>query len=150
MLVEWNQLLFDTYLPKTWGALFPILTGVDHVGDVYSAWPRQQPRVETGDSTYWKNLPRDLLSAVVASRAEVWPLVTTNLDGRNRTSTCVAWDKTILVAPAIMGADVLSALVKTGLKIIQPPQYLLNLTESAKISYTAATSEATARHLHVS
>lgn len=74
VLVEWNQLLFDVYIPQAWMYLLSILVDTDGVPDVFKAWPHTQGG-QDGDSGYWKDLPMKLLDCVVKSGAAVWPVI---------------------------------------------------------------------------
>ncbi|KAJ7578449.1 hypothetical protein C8J56DRAFT_967961 [Mycena floridula] len=135
VLVEWNQTLFSTYLPKTWAALLRVLTRMGEVSDVFHAWPPHQNPVETGESVYWQNLPIAVLSAVVASKAPIWPLVSHNA----ATPVHVELTSEALVAPAGISEDLLAASIRAGLEIIRPPTYLLDLMGMADIGYKLMT-----------
>ncbi|KAG7442137.1 uncharacterized protein BT62DRAFT_1010912 [Guyanagaster necrorhizus] len=139
VLVEWNQLLFDKYLPKAWAALFPVLIKQDGLKEIYRAWPAAQPIVETGDSTYWQDLPRNLLSAVVSSGALVWPLVPRSPKSKAWNTEVAAFQdlRSVIVAGGAIDVKALQALVDAGLKIIQPPEYIMK----ADINHTALTPD---------
>jgi hypothetical protein len=74
VLVEWNQLLFDVYIPQVWTSLLSILINEDCVSDIFRAWPHTQGG-QDGDSGYWKDLPMKLLECIVKSGAAVWPVI---------------------------------------------------------------------------
>ncbi|KNZ76211.1 Sacsin [Termitomyces sp. J132] len=54
--IEWNKLLFEEYLPKTWTCLLSMLTNT-HCGlpiqNVFDVWPPPQDADQLGDSGYW-------------------------------------------------------------------------------------------------
>ncbi|KAK0447435.1 uncharacterized protein EV420DRAFT_1713851 [Desarmillaria tabescens] len=139
VLVEWNQLLFEKYLPKAWATLLPILIEQDGLKQIYRAWPAAQPIVETGDSTYWQDLPRHLLTAVVSSGFMVWPLVPRSPKNRARNTPVAAFQnlRSVIVASSAIDVKALQALVDAGLNIIQPPEYIMR----ADINHTALTPD---------
>ncbi|KAJ6617959.1 hypothetical protein B0H10DRAFT_1947944 [Mycena sp. CBHHK59/15] len=136
VLVEWNHILFESFLPRTWAALLKVLLQDDLLTDVFRAWPPAQSVVFGGDSAYWQTLPAKLLACIVASKAEVWPVVT----GSKQTSTPHFADLgSVLVASADIDEATLRALANAGLRVTQLPEYILQLLSNggvADVQYT--------------
>ncbi|KAK0187120.1 hypothetical protein F5146DRAFT_1063566 [Armillaria mellea] len=139
VLIEWNQLLFEKYLPKAWVVLLPVLIEQDALKHIYRAWPAAQPIVETGDGTYWQDLPRNLLSAVASSGSVVWPLVPRSLKSNSWNMEVAPFQnlRSVMVAGSAIDVEALQALVDAGLNIIQPPEYIMK----AEINHTALTPD---------
>jgi hypothetical protein len=72
--VEWNQLLFDVYIPQAWMCLLTTLVEEDGLYDVFRAWPPTQGN-QNGDGGYWKHLPANLLKCIITSNARIWPVI---------------------------------------------------------------------------
>ncbi|KAJ6510488.1 hypothetical protein C8R45DRAFT_1088650 [Mycena sanguinolenta] len=127
VLVEWNHILFDTFLPRTWAALLRVLLQEDQLKDVFRAWPPRQSEVFGGDNAYWQALPAKLLACIVASRAEVWPVVAGSKGG---TLQHFADLGSLLVASAEVDDATLQALANAGLRVTQLPTYIVELLRS--------------------
>ncbi|KAF7361321.1 BTB domain-containing protein [Mycena sanguinolenta] len=107
VLVEWNHILFDTFLPRTWAALLHVLLQEDQLKDVFRAWPPRQSEVFGGDNAYWQALPAKLLAYIVIFKAETWG--------------------SLLVASADVDDATLQALANAGLRVTQLPRYIVEL-----------------------
>ncbi|KAF9446297.1 hypothetical protein P691DRAFT_776972 [Macrolepiota fuliginosa MF-IS2] len=116
-LIEWNRLLFDTYIPKTWAALLEVLVQ-DRIETVFNAWPSLQAEVESGDYAYWKDMP--LRVAHYALEHPVWPVFGTNPPSYQVTSS-------LLLAEESSADGTLTVLVRAGLSIARIPQYLIQI-----------------------
>jgi sacsin len=77
VLVEWNRLLFNTFIPSTWAALLPILLNTDGFTNIFDAWPPPQPPVR-GSDMYWNDLPCKVLSAIATDNLSIWPVLTSS------------------------------------------------------------------------
>ncbi|KAJ7641407.1 hypothetical protein FB45DRAFT_900138 [Roridomyces roridus] len=124
VLVEWNHILFQSFLPRTWMALLTVLLQDDHLTDVFRAWPPAQSVVFGGDNAYWQMLPEKLLSCIVQSKAEVWPVITGSKPGA---FPHFANLESLYVASSDVDAATLRALANAGLRITQLPEYILQL-----------------------
>ncbi|KAJ6589057.1 hypothetical protein B0H19DRAFT_1367527 [Mycena capillaripes] len=147
VLVEWNHILFDTFLPRTWAALLKVLLQDDHLTDVFRAWPPAQAIVFGGDNAYWQTLPAKLLACIVASKAEVWPVVT---GSKGSTRSHFADLGSVLVASADVDDATLRALANAGLAVTQLPEYILQLLSNSgvtNIQYTLLTPSIAYVHL---
>lgn len=137
VLVEWNHILFDAFLPRAWAALLKVLLQDDHLEDVFRAWPPRQSEVFGGDNAYWQPLPAKLLACIVASKAEVWPVIVGSPKGGPLPH--FAELGSVLVASADVDDVTLRALANAGLRITQLPTYIVELlvsSEVADIRYT--------------
>ncbi|KAG6874639.1 hypothetical protein C0992_007151 [Termitomyces sp. T32_za158] len=126
--VEWNKLLFDTYLPQAWALLLHMLTA-SGIPDIFTVWPPRQSPTQLGDSGYWAALPTHLAETVVASRCCVWPVF--------------ASPKKFSILDDVLVATsepdtLINALATCGLAITHPPQYIVELLKSATVLTPAA------------
>ncbi|CAK5278239.1 unnamed protein product [Mycena citricolor] len=126
ILVEWNHILFENFLPCTWAILLQALLQEDALEHVFRAWPSEQAVVFGGDSAYWQSLPAKLLSHIIASASPVWPLVG---------GSFAVLDASVLVTGADTDAETLAALTNAGLRITQLPQYILRLLGGSQARY---------------
>ncbi|KAJ7119509.1 hypothetical protein C8R44DRAFT_176382 [Mycena epipterygia] len=131
VLVEWNHILFESFLPRTWAALLKVLLQDDHLTDVFRAWPPAQSVVFGGDSAYWQTLPAQLLSCIVKSKAEVWPVVTGSKGSR---SPHFADLSSVLIASTDVDDATLRALANAGLRVTQLPEYILQLLSNSGVT----------------
>lgn len=123
-LIEWNRLLFDTYIPLAWAALLKALVLRDGIENIFDAWPRPQAKVYSGDYAYWKDMP--LQVARSALDHAVWPVFGTNPPEYATTTS-------LLVADESPKHDTLAALVRAGLLVIRPPQYLTQVMRDGNL-----------------
>ncbi|KAJ7471857.1 hypothetical protein FB451DRAFT_1251196 [Mycena latifolia] len=147
VLVEWNHILFDSFLPRTWAALLKVLLQDDHLADVFRAWPPAQSVVFGGDSAYWQTLPAQLLACIVASKAEVWPVV---MGSKGTTRSHFADLGSVLIASTDVDEATLRALANAGLRVTQLPEYILQLLSNSgvtSIQYTLLTPSVAYRDL---
>ncbi|KAJ7673472.1 hypothetical protein B0H17DRAFT_1083119 [Mycena rosella] len=131
VLVEWNRILFESFLPRTWAALLKVLLQEDHLTDVFRAWPPAQSVVFGGDSAYWQTLPAKLLACIVASKAEVWPVFT---GSKATTHSHFADLGSVLVASPDVDDGTLRALANAGLRVTQLPEYILQLLSNSGVT----------------
>jgi sacsin len=115
-LIEWNQLLFDTYIPQAWATLLEVLVQVDQVKDIFNAWPVLQANVQSGDYFYWKDMPFSVIK--YALDRPIWPFYGTPALGQI---------DSVLVSSTSILDDVLDVLVRTGLHITQPPEHVTDI-----------------------
>ncbi|KAJ7034674.1 hypothetical protein C8F04DRAFT_1100594 [Mycena alexandri] len=134
VLVEWNKILFEYFLPRTWAALLKVLLQDDHLTEVFRAWPPAQSVVFGGDTAYWQTLPAKLLACIVSSKAEVWPVVSSSKGG---TLPHFAELGSLLVVSTEVDEATLRALANAGLRVTQLPEYILRLLKDGDLSHVA-------------
>ncbi|KXN93205.1 hypothetical protein AN958_00129, partial [Leucoagaricus sp. SymC.cos] len=117
-LIEWNKLLFDTYIPRTWATLLEVLVQHDQILDIFSAWPTPQANIQSGDYFYWKDVVLNVTKCAVD--LPIWPVF-----GRNSPSYNVS--EAFLVAETNISDKILQVLSRTGIEITQPPQYVTRI-----------------------
>lgn len=117
-LIEWNHILFDTYIPQAWAALLEVLVKQDYITDIFSAWPISQAKVRSGDYAYWKDMP--LHVAKYALSLPIWPVYGTHPPTYQSISSLVLEDRST-------NKSTLAALVRTDLLMTRPPQYLTQI-----------------------
>jgi hypothetical protein len=133
VLVEWNRLLFDTFIPITWAKLLFFLLKNDSLTDVFSLWPPSQLSSGGRSSLDWKDLPRCMLRQVDLEQLEIWPTF------GSQTDFCAL--STVLIAPD-MDHHGLESLCAAGLKITLPPRHIRDLIQTAGIEHTCLEPEA--------
>ncbi|KAI0071115.1 hypothetical protein K474DRAFT_669456 [Panus rudis PR-1116 ss-1] len=75
LLIEWNRVLFEVYIPRTWAAHIELLaTTLKFPQDIFGAWPPTSQESSGGDSAYWNNIAVDVLRCIALSDSAVWPL----------------------------------------------------------------------------
>ncbi|KAF5349962.1 hypothetical protein D9756_009229 [Leucocoprinus leucothites] len=114
-LIEWNQLLFNTYIPQAWAILLETLVQRDQITDISDAWPILQADVHSGDYVYWKGMPSNV--AKYAIGLSIWPFY-------GRGSPAYGRAESFLFAESSTANETLDVLARTGLAITQPPQYI--------------------------
>lgn len=118
VLTEWNRLLFETYIPQAWATLLEVLVTRDSIKDIFHAWPSPQAEVYSGDYAYWKDIP--LHVARYALDLPVWPVFGTNPPSYGTATS-------LLMAGEEPQDNTLTILVRAGLSITRPPQYLTQI-----------------------
>lgn len=119
MLVEWNQLLFEVYIPQVWVALLETMLKEDNISDPYWAWP-------TVPQAAGQGVPLNVLKHLATSCSPVWPI---------KPTSCIPYTdhfslNSVLVSREGLGiTEVLSAL---GLKISCPPPFIFDLLSGNK------------------
>lgn len=122
MVIEWNKLLFDEFIPRAWTFLLEVLVQADGIIDVFRAWPNKQPMTLSGDTVYWQSLPTRLLRFVVSSGSPIWPVYSLH---KNSPMEYKILDKLVTSQPAIR-ESVLRSLTTMGLELTRPPAYLVD------------------------
>ena len=135
--------MFDTFIPNAWAAMIPVLLYQDQFIDIFQTWPPSQPVTRSGDVSYWKNLPTDILKAIVKAKLAVWPII----PSRSVCSELSFSDlQSLLVADESDSKEILGALAGACVEMTQPPKYIKALLEKAYIRFTPLNPE-TAHHV---
>ncbi|TCD64790.1 hypothetical protein EIP91_003627 [Steccherinum ochraceum] len=75
LLIEWNKLLFDEFIPRAWGASLEVQAGsLPESSNIWHAWPPESQNTPGGDSAYWRYLVSKLVQTLVDERRAVFPL----------------------------------------------------------------------------
>ncbi|KXN87239.1 Sacsin [Leucoagaricus sp. SymC.cos] len=114
-LIEWNKLLFDTYIPQAWATLLEVLVQHDPVSDIFNAWPTPQADIQSGDHFYWKNIVMNVTKCAID--LPIWPAFGHSSPSYNTSGA-------FLVADTDTSDRILRILSQTGVQITQPPQYV--------------------------
>ena len=118
LAVEWNKLLFSTFVPRTWLAfLVSVATGSLPL-DIYGLFPPLQDQNASGDTAYWSSLLGDIVRLALNEHAIVWPVVP-RAPGLT-SPTYVSFDD-VLVASYEDDVEEVRMLAKAGVVIILPP-----------------------------
>ncbi|KAI0784872.1 hypothetical protein C8Q75DRAFT_894291 [Abortiporus biennis] len=121
LLVEWNKVLFNTFIPKIWAHLLSrLLDDLKTPTDIFYAWPPESQRTPGGDPAYWQSLALRTLQSVVEENLSIWPLVHPHSAGSfgPMNSTFVATTSDI---------PFLSALSNAGIYATVPPAYIVEM-----------------------
>ncbi|KZP24220.1 hypothetical protein FIBSPDRAFT_1042284 [Athelia psychrophila] len=128
--VEWNRLLFDTFIPYAWASMLLVLLREDQFIDVFQACPPPQPEKQGGDAGYWKNLPCDLIKTIVEKNLAVWPIIPYT------SNPSFSGLQSLLVAEESGNKEMLAVLAMAGVKVTQPSTYLKALLEKSGVTFT--------------
>ncbi|KAK2459819.1 hypothetical protein APHAL10511_008140 [Amanita phalloides] len=131
VLIKWNHLLFDDYIPQAWTCLLKTLAeDSDAVcKDIFTAWPPYCSSITSGDGLYWQNILPATFRMAVKSRIAIWPKV--SVDGA---TTCVDLNSALVVARDKVDRDVLVALAQLGLTVVPLPQEHMTLLDDSTIT----------------
>ncbi|KZP24217.1 hypothetical protein FIBSPDRAFT_1042281 [Athelia psychrophila] len=128
--VEWNRLLFDTFIPYAWASMLLVLLRKDDFIDVFQAWPPPQPEKQGGDAGYWKNLPCELIKTIVGKNLAVWPIIPYT------SNPLFLGLRSLLVAEESDDKEMLAALAMAGVQVTQPSTYIKALLEKTGVAFT--------------
>lgn len=129
--MAWNSLLFDTYIPRTWAQLLPILLQNDQVKHIFDALPASQPIAKGGDTMYWNFLPSHVLNVIIKDNLPVWPIsYDPGVPGESLSYSDI---RSVLVAPGTVRKEILKALAMIDVFTTQPPQYVTDLLFAANL-----------------
>jgi hypothetical protein len=129
--------MFDTFIPSAWAALLPILLTQDNLVSIFEAWPPSRTPVSGGDTMYWNDLPRKVLSAITRDKLEVWPVITSGSPGL--VNPKFADLGSLLVASEADDHETLTAFALAGVSITQPPSWVMSLLIDAKVDFVLLT-----------
>ena len=99
--------------------------------DIFNCWPPYCSSITSGDGLYWQNILRATLKFTVQSCFEIWPKVV-----EEDTSTYVDLKSSLVVARGQVHLDVLIALGRVGLTLVQLPQTHLQFLDDSIINLT--------------
>ncbi|KAF8330989.1 hypothetical protein F5887DRAFT_1287046 [Amanita rubescens] len=117
VLIKWNSLLFDHYIPQAWSRLLKTLTEDAVCKDIFSSWPPFYSSITSGDGLYWRNILPEMLKCAIQSGLAIWPKVS-----EAYTTTYVDLKSSVVVARDKVHSDVLIALARVGLTLVQMPE----------------------------
>ncbi|KAM6499224.1 hypothetical protein JOM56_004732 [Amanita muscaria] len=126
ILIKWNRLLFNHYIPQGWGYLLKTLAEEASCSDIFSVWPPYCSSITSGDGIYWQDILPRTFRIVVESGLKVWPKVSSE-----GSTTYVDLKSSLIVAQGQVDADVLAVLAALGLTLVQLPQRLLKLVDNS-------------------
>ncbi|KAH6902619.1 hypothetical protein BKA70DRAFT_1306179 [Coprinopsis sp. MPI-PUGE-AT-0042] len=121
-LVQWNQLLFDNFIPRAYARLIDVYASSPTPGaDIFSVWPMTQSLSKCGESVYWNSFPSRVLQYAVSQDLAVWPVLGTVIP------FCL---REVFIATSHVSSEVLDVLVSLGMPISKPPAHLIELLTS--------------------
>ncbi|KDR71813.1 hypothetical protein GALMADRAFT_253570 [Galerina marginata CBS 339.88] len=128
ILIGWNQLLFEHYIPLAWNQLLEVLAQSNTALDILSAWPPEQRSPATsGENVYWEFLPLNLFKFITSSKSSVWPIYQRQ-QSTNSVAEYLSLDQVIVANPDT-SITVLGALTSMGLRLTRPPAYIVKIVK---------------------
>lgn len=130
MLIRWNGLLFDHYIPQAWKLMLESLASSKKEIDIFTVWPPSQGSATSGEAVYWHSLPSHLLDYLTSSTSSTWPLYVP----RKSVSPTVKYLPLhlLITAEPSTSLNVLDALSLMGLHILRPPLYIYSLIKNTE------------------
>ncbi|THH29382.1 hypothetical protein EUX98_g4793 [Antrodiella citrinella] len=117
LLVEWNKVLFEHFIPRAWGASLELLAhSCSNPLDLWQAWPPASQDTPGGDPFYWRQLVLNLTRVLIDEDRPIWPLIGSNAFARASHVLAASHDD----------QQYLSSLVTSGVQITLPPLYVLH------------------------
>ncbi|KAF9815249.1 hypothetical protein IEO21_04696 [Rhodonia placenta] len=141
VLIEWNRVLFENFIPKTWALSLQNLRQRAERSDLYDVWPSLQHQASSGESIYWHRMPAQVLQAILDRDLAVWPTFSSTPPAYTKLSA-------VIVASDQTPRSALESLVSAGLKIVQPPTYIFDMIEKAKLHHGDSAKILTPRTAH--
>ncbi len=125
LLVEWNKVLFDSYIPEAWAQLLLYLSqeNLAQPERIFCAWPPPSQDTPGGDPAYWQPLGGRLLHVIIDKQLRVWPL----LRGPDIPSYAPIRDCLLATNHSLQH---LLILASAGVRISRPPTYILDMISS--------------------
>ncbi|KAF8330997.1 hypothetical protein F5887DRAFT_76594 [Amanita rubescens] len=117
VLIKWNSLLFDYYIPQAWSHLLKTLAEDAACKDIIRSWPPYCLSIMAGDGLYWQNILQATLNFAIRSGLAIWPKVSDT-----NTTRYVDLTSSLVVATGELDPDVLIALSRVGLTLVQLPK----------------------------
>ncbi|KAF8621710.1 hypothetical protein AX15_007571 [Amanita polypyramis BW_CC] len=137
ILIRWNKLLFDHYIPQAWCCLLKSLAEGRSCKDIYSAWPPYLSPITAGDGLYWQNVLSNTFNIAVQSSSAIWPRVSSQ-----DIITFGELKSSLIVAEGNVDLDVLVALDQLGLTLVQLPKDHMRLLDNSMAKLTPGSAHA--------
>jgi len=110
-------MLFETFIPRTWGCLVEKMVSRGLVSDVFDIWPPERCSGEL--ESYYAPLSRQLVTTLLAANAAVWPMY----ELENQSTRYKSLEGLVVASPAEKEC-VLQALARVGLSLTRLPGYI--------------------------
>ena len=120
ILIEWNKLLFDSFIPHSWSLLLETIPIHFPTTPIFSAWPTAKDFTES-DNAYWSSFPMKLIDTILETEAPVWPVVAHDVYKQPRG---------VFFARPSTSDEVIQALADLGMSICRPPEHLFRMIET--------------------
>ncbi|PFH47866.1 hypothetical protein AMATHDRAFT_6333 [Amanita thiersii Skay4041] len=136
VLIKWNHLLFDEYIPRVWAHLLKSLVKDDGASDIFSAWPSLCSSISAGDGVYWEKLLASTFKVALLSGLAIWPKVSL---GGGEPTEYVPLKSAFVTENNKVDIDVLKCLMKLGLTVVQLPKDFMDLIDETAVKMTPNT-----------
>jgi hypothetical protein len=120
ILIEWNKLLFDVFIPRAWSHLLETIAIHFQTTPIFSAWPVAKHFTES-DSAYWASFPENVLDTVLANDVAVWPVIGQDVYKQLQD---------VFVSRPGTSEEVTQALAGLGMSVCRPPEHLFRMIEA--------------------
>jgi hypothetical protein len=111
--VQWNTILFQTFIPRTWCYLLEELATRQIVSDIFRIWP---PEICSGElGSYCSSLSKELTRALLAKNAAVWPVY----EPQNQSNQFQSLESLVVASPTER-ESVLRAFARVGISLTLP------------------------------
>ena len=141
MLIKWNSLLFDHYIPQAWSRLLKTLAEDAACKDIISSWPPYCSSITAGDGLYWQNILQATLNFAIRSGLAIWPTVSDT-----DTMRYVNLTSSLVVARGEVDSDVLIVLSRVGLTLVQLPKTHMQFLDDSITKLTPHVAQDQIRH----
>ncbi|KAF8629294.1 hypothetical protein AX15_003527 [Amanita polypyramis BW_CC] len=141
ILIKWNKLLFNHYVPRAWCYLLTSLAEGEFCKNIYSAWPPYLSSITSGDGLYWQNILPNTFNVAVQSGSAIWPRVSAR-----DTTTFVVLGSSLVISEGEVDFNVLNALDVLDLSIVQLPKDHMQLLDSSITMLTPGNIRAKPEH----
>ncbi|KAF9523036.1 hypothetical protein CPB83DRAFT_863634 [Crepidotus variabilis] len=129
-VVQWNSILFQTFIPRTWRILLE--TVVEHyksiMPDIFNIWPPEIPSTEL--RAYASSLSQNLFHEVLSHKSPVWPIYSP--EAQSAMSIIYTSLDNVILARSAVTSSVLKALTRGGLALTHPRSHISSLAEQAQ------------------
>ncbi|RXW22304.1 hypothetical protein EST38_g3552 [Candolleomyces aberdarensis] len=126
ILIKWNKILFENFIPRAWACLLETLAGLGVPIDILSAWPAAQSFTKCGESVYWASFPENVLKYVIETGAAVWPAL-----GQNNYKDL----HNVFFVCSKINDGTSEALARQGLSICRPPAHIFKMVSDSNWSH---------------
>src|SRR5260221_4296356 len=119
-------MLFQTFIPRTWGCLLKELVSKKLVSNIFSFWP---PGTCSGElESLSSSLSGQLVEALLEEKADVWPVY----ESQNQSTEFRSLESLIVASPNEW-ETVLGALARVGVSLTRPPKYIFDLLSESSL-----------------
>jgi hypothetical protein len=141
-LVEWNRILFEIVVPVAWNRALEYFAAQKTYGNIFQAWPEEQPQHAMGDVAYWAQVP-EKMAKTCSRTARIWPIhrplsatleSLTSLDVSGMDTESYTTLDTVLVISRDSNTRLCDVLASATVLVSQIPLYIHHLLRNVDAS----------------